>query len=644
MQKKLVVFEFAEEIEAFMKAGYKEELGRQDTLVLALLPGAQATLKRKKIPFLNSTEFFDKSSHENLLVFSNQVIEIIRKSIRIHDDLGVREGYSNSLIFQLRPFLHYLLFLTEVISRCVEKHKIEKIFTADWGRESPFNYEPLLGDKECYVGPIASLVCKRYGVKQVTYGVKNEGRFFNESWWRLGELIRNKGKKMAFTLSGFLLQNAAKGRKVLLSPSRDYNMPRVVEEFRRVDSAVFPVYLFKKRNLSWFKDMFFKKKNWDLFSIPGCGRKSAIFEESLASNLERLEEILASSNGPLCYKGVSLNELVLKRIKFALFPYLTHLYHQTVCVDRLLRRVKPILIVSQHSRNLAYNLGELSRKYGIPSLLISHGSHTLPKSKFEKIEWGEHSLGLMNTAYEYLAVQTPWAKAFLEELPTQSKEVITGPLLFAREIERSQSKEELKEKIIPQFKDRYIVLHASTPKVRRAMRFYVYETVDEYIKNVNDLIRAVEKVKNAYLVIRFRPAPTLSEEDFKALLEPSDCYGVYSGGIFDDYLLMSDLLVSYSSTTIEEALQNRVPVLQYDSQGKYCHIPATHLQPGKTPQLDSCYFVSSVEDLPWALNWIQENQFKIETSNDLWQRHIFKPEEKTSLKDFYKQVVDTNSL
>ena len=42
---------------------------------------------------------------------------------------------------------------------------------------------------------------------------------------------------------------------------------------------------------------------------------------------------------------------------------------------------------------------------------------------------------------------------------------------------------------------------------------------------------------------------------------------------FDEVLAETDLLISFSSTTIEEALVNEVPVLLYGGKGRYAHIP-----------------------------------------------------------------------
>jgi len=163
----------------------------------------------------------------------------------------------------------------------------------------------------------------------------------------------------------------------------------------------------------------------------------------------------------------------------------------------------------------------------------------------------------------------------------------------------------------------------------------VYETVDEYVENINVLIRVVEKMPECHLVVRFRPFPGLSIKDLQTLLPSSDHYSIHSEGTFEDFLFSSDLLVSYSSTTIEEALLNRVAVLLYDSQGKYCHIKdAERLDPSQKPKINSCYHINSEEHLPWGMNWIVENHLSKQAPNSLWDRHIFNKNETRAWSNF----------
>ena len=83
--------------------------------------------------------------------------------------------------------------------------------------------------------------------------------------------------------------------------------------------------------------------------------------------------------------------------------------------------------------------GELCRGLDIPALLISHGSHIVPKTDLERIEWGEQGHRLLRAPYPFVALQSPLAEGFLEAFPSTSKGVRTGPLLWGSPVDRERS-------------------------------------------------------------------------------------------------------------------------------------------------------------------------------------------------------------
>jgi len=365
-------------------------------------------------------------------------------------------------------------------------------------------------------------------------------------------------------------------------------------------------------------------------------KKRSLFLKKVNDAISKIDT--AANDAIFSYKGVDIKNVVFNKIRTDIAPTLCTMYAQSTYLNFFLKRQKPTMIISQMSRYINYNLGEFASLCDIPSVLISHGSHVPPKNEYEMIEWREHGLGLVNTCYEYIAVQSPWAKAYLEIIPTQGKQIITGPLLFANIGAHKKEVKALRTKVIPGHEDKIVLLHADTPRPRMYMRMNVYQTVDEYLSSINSLIRAVERMKNFYLILRFRPY--VIESDIMPLLVKSDCYSIHAEGSFEDFLSLSDMLVSYSSTTIEEALQNKVPVLLYDKQGKYCHIEGQTLSPSQNPQVNSCYYVDREDNLQWALRWLSENHFGKTISDSLWRRHIFDKNETVALTDYFKGLFE----
>lgn len=640
MKNTLVIFEFMNEVKTFLAEKGPSALKRKGVHILALRPRVQVYLKESGMPFVKSGDFFHRNSHERLPLKSDGIIQAFRKAVSIRDDMRIEEGYNNAFLFYVRCFVHYLLFHVEVIDQCVEELGIDHIVVPDYGE--PFQLRPLVDRHYGYLGQISRQICESRGLEFDSFFIHvPEKRPRGSIFFKVHEYLTGLAKKVVFGLALKRALRASRGKSAILSSSKDYNMALVMEELHRMDDDIFVCYLESRNKWTDFKNIPFRKWVGDFFTIPDRVpvKKKARFENGFLENIDILEEICHDRSDLLDYRGVDFSDMVFERIRIGLAPYLTRMYGQTIYLNRVLRRLRPKMILAPHSREITYNLGEMARHYKIPAMLISHGSHVPPRNRYEKIEWGEHGLGLIDTHYEYVAVQTPWAEAYLNGIETKSQEIKTGPLLFGTKIDRKEPRDSLRRRFIPSHENDFVILNASTPKTREVLRFYIYETVDEYISNTNDLIEAVDKMKNAYLIVRFRPLPDLSEEDFARLLRPSDCYGIYSHGAFSEYLNFCDVLVSYSSTAIEEALQNDMAVLQYDSQGKYCHVPATHLRAESENRLDSCYYAGSKEDLPWALQWIADRHFNRSVPKDIFDRHRFREDEIVPLKEVYKRFI-----
>ena len=273
-----------------------------------------------------------------------------------------------------------------------------------------------------------------------------------------------------------------------------------------------------------------------------------------------------------------------------------------------------------------YAIGELCRSRNIDAMLISHGTHVSHDERWAKAEWDEHARFMITTHFPLVSVQTPWAKNFLDDQANLlSRPVITGPLLYSKPKNRSE-RLALRRLLFPSCYDKKIILHAASPFGWYVFHPFVNLTDDEYIRHINDTIRSIEDLNNVFLAIRIRlkSFQGMSLEDVKALFVQSECYEIYTEGSFEEYLLCSDLLISFSSTTIEEALQLRVPVVQYDPFDRYVHIPAEKINKNMEPKISSVYYVSEFEDLSWSLEWVVNSHLFTKNSYSLidWSPHI----------------------
>ena len=103
----------------------------------------------------------------------------------------------------------------------------------------------------------------------------------------------------------------------------------------------------------------------------------------------------------------------------------------------------------------------------------------------------------------------------------------------------------------------------------------MYEISDEMLKGLTELTSGILDKLNLEMIIKFRAGPEFSLDSLNLLLSPLPANVIIDNERpFFDVLGEADLLISFSSTTIEEALVNEIPVLLYGGGGRYSHIPA----------------------------------------------------------------------
>ena len=643
MSKSLVIFEYKDEVEAFISQQGTESIKDQNVHILALQPCVQAYLKRRNIPYLNTIGFFNIKSHERLILKAAEIVKPFRDIVSIEDDLGVKEGYNNAFTFYLRHYsILYLLWMIEVIDNAIEQLKPEKLiaFKLDYA----FDVMDTIPRNERHLGIIVEELAGQRGLKiELLTGWRRPP---NPIMVKVKTSLFEMCKMVVFRINMVIISFKSGNKEYILYPNNTYNLNKIIESFLSKFSRLMSVVLIC-RNPKAIGRMICGYNHWcEFYDLPGYlpDNKRSGFVKELNKTVTKLKEHFSNNGQILRYKGVMFQKLVFLKIERSMIPFLITLHGQTYHLDKFIRNKRPALILSQMSRGLRYNLGELSEIHNIPSVLISHGSHVPTTNRFADMEWREHGLGLMDTHYKYLAIQTPWARSYLTHKLSNSIPIITGPLLFTKARRDEDYKLSIKKKLIPEHNDKIIIIHAGTPKAYQSLRPFVYETIDEYIENINSLIRAVDRFNEIHLIVRFRPSEFLQLNDFLDLLTTSDCYSVHSEGTFADYLIISDLLASYSSTTIEEALQNKVPVLLYDSQGKYCHIKdAQVLDPSLSINVDSCYFIDSEKKLDWGLNWLVVNHFTKDIPDNVWERHVFEDSDKVELTSYFNSLFSSSS-
>lgn len=593
------------------------------TLIIALTPEAGMMLSEKSIPYENTVKYFGRAGHEKTLHHSGQVMRWLRNNVSLEDNFGNAAGYRHYILFNLRFFLHYLFFVLEVIHKAVQEHQPEKILVPQisekCGRQVNYaTYPSQLAD-------LAESYCKANGLnfKRSEALMEEDIKPYISVCFRIRGQIAGWVHPAVCSIHGRLSRRKSK----LLISERSNNMAAFIETLAGKYTSVCPAYLVGSNKLLEILRGIFGKSAFNYYlpeRLPE--KKTRQWQDTVAGFLKELSMRSSRDSDMLKFNNTCIDEILSDFLFQTLPDQLLWLYCKAYGLEQIFKKAKPDLVISQLAYGQTYLMGETAARYDVPSVLISHGSHTPPRSEFSRIEWEEHGRGMMDTVYRFQAIQTPLAEQYLEEIPSHSEPWKTGPVLFARKGSADNISLIRREEILPGVRQKNILMHAGTAKTIRDLRLFVYETNDEYIENLNHLIAEVEQLEDTYLVVRFRPNWQLTVDTFKKLLRPGRNYGVYCSGSFQDYLAVTDLLISYSSTTIEEALQNEIPVLQYDPQGKYCHVEGQALESNSPCRPNTCYFVGARADLGSGLRWILKNHLEHHPKPDIdWGRHRFHP-------------------
>ena len=140
------------------------------------------------------------------------------------------------------------------------------------------------------------------------------------------------------------------------------------------------------------------------------------------------------------------------------------------------------------------------------------------------------------------------------------------------------------------------------------------------------MIEIISSCTNINLIIKFRETESFTLKSLEVLLGnlPSNV-SLETKIPFGDLLSSSHLLMSFSSTTIEEALVNETPVLLYGGKGRYAHIPTKPFKLGSNDEvMKPVTFVDCKEDLALYLNLLNKASQKFINYPFKFNRFILK--------------------
>ena len=185
-----------------------------------------------------------------------------------------------------------------------------------------------------------------------------------------------------------------------------------------------------------------------------------------------------------------------------------------------------------------------------------------------------------------------------------------------------------------------VIVHAGTAKGSAGFRFHIFETPDEYLQSIIDVSEAVNNIPNTRLVVAFRPIPEISADTLAYNLAGHKKTLVSIDNPLIDILGFTDLLISFSSTVIEEALQNYTSVILYGGQGRYKHIDCPELSNDMDQELEfPIYHVLDKQYLEPAIEGCLNRGIPINRRSEIFSPYVFNREEIISVNQILSETI-----
>lgn len=622
--KKLIFFNTQPDVDAYRKSlHFCRARKDEDVLCIALNPAVLSYSRKLGIEASDTLPYFTNDSHARILEMSDVAMNWIRNnggSVN-QTDLGIRHAQSNLFILWLRCPVLYCLWSIEVILNAIAVHNPEvlHIFSRGNRKIASLYVQPAEG---YFAELIKKIACKKGLVFErldISLTVADICGNFLRIFVPARIILKFMLKYWIFQSwkSVYSLRSRFSVKKTVFFTTRQYQMDRLAVEIKeRLSGRIVSFLMGSSVSSVNIPELLIRMVDWSNSSNV-IEKKNVV--KDLANKIMLANEVFS-------YRGVAYAEMIARKINNNIAGFMTGTYLWAFELDDFLEKIRPSTVVSNGNRSDDLVLAELCGKKGIRNIMVAHGSHVRPGNRYESMEWAENNIFQMGAPFSLLALQTPLSESYLEAFPSEGKAVITGPLIWGRPIHRERSKKLFGDIFGNEFQygRTKVIVHAATPKSTKALRLYVYETPDEYIRSLRELVKAVKKLPDTVLLIRARPSVEISTESLLSLIDFSYNVKLNTNDSFSDVLGMSDLLVSFSSTTIEEALQNNIPVLLYGGGGRYQHVPgfeihgSTHIRPS------AVYFVKDSVDLEYSIKSVLDMQRNGSIKREHFAPYIYK--------------------
>ena len=644
--KRVVLLEFIDEAIVFLK--YCEEHNDQPEQysIIALQYEVQIYLKRRGVKYENTLEYFSNTQHRRAALKAEEWYQYLSNRLDLADEKGIKDTYNSSFLFWIRFYMNHFLFFTELLSSIYRRYSIASLYACT-ATKVPCNGNPLISENERYIGRIAKAFAEKNGIvfnelpvdlqvenaKPQTFIGRGFVRVLHKAWRFLFVIRLNRNKVLLTTTVGY---NIGKFLQNLRNDFPGFHTVLVGSLDKRV--ALPLLY-------SIFRLLVFRGKSTPLLFpvLPNRMRSKEVgntvyLERSFHNAIDKLQNEWREF---FFYEHISFVDIFIDKINRCLRAHLLTLCRESEELRYLLRKANAKLVVSPYANGSSALLGELCQLNGVATLMIGHGIIRKPQNEFERME-NDHigEILVLSRFYRNVAIQTPNEELGFNFSSSQNHMIKTGPLILSKVDLLRKSK--FMPKVVPGIRSgTRILLYPENTRERSNLRFHCFETFDEFLASAVDLVNATRDVEDVHVVIRLHPGRKISPEDFASLLPNSDNLTVSSYQMpFYQILSICDLVINFSSTVIEDALQNRIPVLLYDRRNRYQHYDAQQLTSRNPRRVNGVYYINDYKDLKNGIEWIVHKHLDNEIPDSIFDNYVYRKNYFKNVKGFIEGQLD----
>ena len=125
--KHVILFEFIDEVEAYIKEFGRDSLLSKNLLIVALDAKVRAFLLNRGIHCESTLGYFNYHSHCLIVEKTNQLLKEALSKAHFTDNLGLSETYKHFFAYHVKFYLNYFCINLEIIDQIYQQHRFEQI-------------------------------------------------------------------------------------------------------------------------------------------------------------------------------------------------------------------------------------------------------------------------------------------------------------------------------------------------------------------------------------------------------------------------------------------------------------------------------------------------------------------------------------